>query len=88
MLHKLPEPVNHDIGEGLNTAKNALHKAGLVQPTFRELENAFLVTIEHRPIASLEDTIIARGVGLSRAFSFQSRIPPGVSVPSGEEPAY
>lgn len=58
MLHKLPEPVNHDIGEGLNTAKNALHKAGLVPPVFQELENAFLVTVEHRRIASLEDMII------------------------------
>jgi ATP-dependent DNA helicase RecG len=58
MLHKLPDPVNHDIGEGLNTAKNALHKAGLIPPAFQELENAFLVTIEHRRIASLEDTIM------------------------------
>lgn len=58
LLHKLPEPVNHDIGEGLNTAKNALHKAGLVPPQFSELENAFLVTIEHKQIASLEDLII------------------------------
>jgi ATP-dependent DNA helicase RecG len=58
LLHKLPEPVNHDIGEGLNTAKNALHKAGLVPPSFAELENAFLVTIEHRKIASLEDLIV------------------------------
>jgi ATP-dependent DNA helicase RecG len=58
MLHKLPDPVNHDIGEGLNTAKNALHKAGLVPPSFQELENAFLVAIEHRRIASLEDMII------------------------------
>ena len=58
MLHKLPDPVNHDIGEGLNTAKNALHKAGLVPPSFQELENAFLVTVEHRRIASLEDMIV------------------------------
>jgi ATP-dependent DNA helicase RecG len=58
MLHKLPDPVNHDIGEGLNTAKNALHRAGLVPPSFQELENAFLVTVEHRRIASLEDMII------------------------------
>jgi ATP-dependent DNA helicase RecG len=58
LLHKLPEPVNHDIGEGLNTAKNALHTAGLVPPQFVELENAFLVTIEHKQIASLEELII------------------------------
>lgn len=58
LLHKLPDPVNHDIGEGLNTAKNALHGAGLVPPTFSELENAFRVTIEHKRIASLEDLIV------------------------------
>ncbi|AGP40236.1 RNA-binding domain-containing protein [Sorangium cellulosum] len=58
LLHKLPEPVNHDIGEGLNTAKNALHAAGLIPPSFLELENAFLVTIEHKQIASLEDLIV------------------------------
>ncbi|WP_228509283.1 hypothetical protein [Xanthomonas phaseoli] len=30
MLHNLPNPVNHDIGEGLDTAKNELKRAGLV----------------------------------------------------------
>lgn len=34
MLHNLPNPVNHDIGEGLDTAKNELKKAGLVDPIF------------------------------------------------------
>lgn len=58
LLHKLPEPVNHDIGEGLNTAKNALRSAGLVPPRFIELENAFMVTVEHKRIASLEDLIV------------------------------
>lgn len=28
MLHNLPDPVNHDIGEGLDTAKNELKKQG------------------------------------------------------------
>lgn len=54
MLHKLPEPVNHDFGEGLDTAFNAMKKAGLVNPEIKELENAVVVTIEHRRIASLE----------------------------------
>ncbi|WP_237713834.1 hypothetical protein [Xanthomonas phaseoli] len=34
MLHNLPNPVNHDIGEGLDTAKNELKRAGLVPLTF------------------------------------------------------
>jgi ATP-dependent DNA helicase RecG len=59
MLHNLPNPVNHDIGEGLDTAKNELKKVGLVAPTFEEKENAFLVTIEHKKIASIEDVVLS-----------------------------
>jgi ATP-dependent DNA helicase RecG len=58
MLHNLPNPVNHDIGEGLDTAKNELKKAGLVDPVFQEKENAFLVIIKHQKIASIEDVIL------------------------------
>lgn len=58
MLHNLPNPVNHDIGEGLDTAKNELKKAGLVEPEFQEKENAFLVTIRHQKLASIEDVIL------------------------------
>ncbi len=58
MLHNLPNPVNHDIGEGLDTAKNELKKAGLIEPFFEEKENAFLVTIKHQKIASIEDVIL------------------------------
>lgn len=57
MLHNLPNPVNHDIGEGLDTAKNELRKAGLVPPEFKEISNAFLVTIKHQKIASVIDVI-------------------------------
>ena len=58
MLHNLPNPVNHDIGEGLDTARNELKKAGLVDPKFIEKDNSFLVVIRHQKIASLEDVII------------------------------
>ena len=58
MLHNLPNPVNHDIGEGLDTAKNELKKAGLVDPTFEEKDNSFIVTIKHQTIASVEDVIL------------------------------
>jgi ATP-dependent DNA helicase RecG len=58
LLHKLPDPPNHDIGEGLNTAYNAMRNAGLVEPQITEMENAVLVTIEHRKLASLEETIL------------------------------
>ena len=58
MLHNLPDPINHDIGEGLNTAKNELKRAGLVDPEFEEKENAFIVTIKHQKVASVEDVIL------------------------------
>jgi len=59
MLHNLPNPVNHDIGEGLDTARNELGKVGLVPPDFEEAENAFIVTIKHQRIASVVDVIEA-----------------------------
>jgi len=58
LLHKLPNPVNHDIGEGLDTAKNELRKAGLVAPAFEERGNNFVVIVKHQTIASIEDVII------------------------------
>lgn len=58
MLHNLPEPVNHDIGEGLNTARNELRKVGLIPPDIKELDNAVLITIKHQKIATLEDIIL------------------------------
>jgi ATP-dependent DNA helicase RecG len=58
LLHNLPEPVNHDIGEGLNTARNEMRKAGLVAPEIKELDNSVVVTIKHQKLASLEDIIL------------------------------
>ncbi len=58
LLHKLPNSVNHDIGEGLDTAKNELRKAGLVAPVFEERGNNFVVIVKHQTIASIEDVII------------------------------
>lgn len=58
LLHRLPNPVNHDIGEGLDTAKNELRKAGLVAPVFEERGNNFIVTVKHQTIASIEDIIL------------------------------
>ena len=59
MLHKLPNPVNHDIGEGLNTASNAMRKAGLVAPSLAELDNAVVLTVEHRRMV-LDFTMLKR----------------------------
>lgn len=59
MLHNLPNPVNHDIGEGLDTARNEMKKAGLIDPIIEELTNSVKVTIKYKKrIASLEEVII------------------------------
>jgi ATP-dependent DNA helicase RecG len=58
MLHNLPNPVNHDIGEGLDTARNELKKAGLVAPEIRESDNAVIITIRHQKLAPLIDIIL------------------------------
>jgi ATP-dependent DNA helicase RecG len=58
LLHNLPNPVNHDIGEGLDTVRNEMKKAGLVDPIIEELGNAVRITIKHKKLASIEDIIM------------------------------
>jgi ATP-dependent DNA helicase RecG len=58
MLHNLPDPLNHDIGEGLDTVRNEMTKAGLVAPTFKLLGNSFVATIRHQRMASIEDVVM------------------------------
>ncbi|MEA1675379.1 ATP-binding protein [Nitrospirillum sp. BR 11163] len=58
LLHNLPNPLNHDIGEGLDTVRNELKKAGLVNPEFEERGNSFVAIIKHQRIASIEDVIL------------------------------
>ena len=58
MLHNLPDPLNHDIGEGLDTVRNELKRAGLVAPAFEQRGNAFVVTIRHQRMASIEDVVL------------------------------
>ena len=58
ILNKFPNPPNKDVGEGLNTAFEAMTKIGLKPPLIEELEAAVLVTIKHEPLASPEQAII------------------------------
>ncbi|MCK5136808.1 MAG: putative DNA binding domain-containing protein [Bacteroidales bacterium] len=60
LLHNLPNPVNHDIGEGLDTARNEMKKAGLIDPIIEEKDNSVKITIQHKRISSLEDIIVTR----------------------------
>lgn len=52
IVNKFPNPPNKDVGEGLNTAFEAMRKLQLKEPEIRQLPNAVLVNIRHEPLAS------------------------------------
>jgi ATP-dependent DNA helicase RecG len=58
LINKFPEPPNKDVGEGLNTAFNAMQRLRLKPPVIQELENAVLVQIRHDPLASPEESVM------------------------------
>lgn len=58
ILNKFVDPPNKDVGEGLNTAFEAMHQLGLKQPIIAERENCVLVIIKHEPLASPEEAIM------------------------------
>jgi len=58
ILNKFPDPPNKDVGEGLNTAFNAMHRLGLKEPKIIEKDNNVLVLIRHEKLASPEEAIM------------------------------
>lgn len=58
ILNKFPEAPNKDVGEGLNTAFDAMHKLGLKEPVIAERDNSVLVIIKHEQLASPEEAIM------------------------------
>ena len=58
LINKLPKPLNHDLGEGLDTAFRAMNQAGLVSPQIQEVEGSVVVTLRHKKIASYEELIM------------------------------
>jgi ATP-dependent DNA helicase RecG len=59
LINKFPEPPNKDVGEGLNTAFNAMRRFNLKEPLVTEKDNAVMVTLRHEPLASAEEVIVA-----------------------------
>lgn len=59
ILNKFPNPPNKDVGEGLNTAFEAMHSLGLKAPVIIENENTVLVVIKHEQLASAEESILS-----------------------------
>jgi ATP-dependent DNA helicase RecG len=58
LINKFPNPPNKDIGEGLNTAFQAMANLRLHPPEIQERENSVIVYIKHEQLASLETTIM------------------------------
>lgn len=53
-INKFPDAPNKDVGEGLNTAFNAMRALKLKNPEIAERENSVLVTIRHERLGSPE----------------------------------
>ena len=58
LINRFPNPPNKDVGEGLNTAFQAMIQLKLKPPTFGRRENAVQVIIRHEPLASPEELVM------------------------------
>jgi len=58
LINKFPEAPNKDIGEGLNTAFEAMTRLRLKVPVIVENENSVIVYIRHEKLASVESAIM------------------------------
>lgn len=50
LINKFPDPPNKDVGEGLNTAFEAMRRLELKDPIIEERPNSVLVTIRHERV--------------------------------------
>lgn len=58
LINKFPNPPNKDVGEGLNTAFEAMSKLRLKPPIIQESSSSVLVIIRHEKLASPEDMVM------------------------------
>jgi ATP-dependent DNA helicase RecG len=58
LINKFPDPPNKDVGEGLNTAFEAMRKLRLRDPIIEERENSVVVQIRHESLASPEELVL------------------------------
>lgn len=58
LINKFPNPPNKDVGEGLNTAFDAMRKLRLRDPIISETASSVIVTIPHQKLASAEDIVM------------------------------
>lgn len=58
IVNKFPNPPNKDVGEGLNTAFDAMRKLRLKEPMILENDSSVVVVIPHQRLASPEDIVL------------------------------
>ena len=59
LINKFPNPPNKDVGEGLNTAFQAMRALRLRDPLIEERETSVVVQIRHERLASPEEAILS-----------------------------
>lgn len=58
LINKFPNPPNKDVGEGLNTAFNAMTALKLKEPVIEETDTSVIVHIRHQALASPQEAVI------------------------------
>lgn len=58
LINKFKNPPNKDVGEGINTAFEAMGKLRLKRPEIQELDGSVLVTLKHESLASPEQMVM------------------------------
>lgn len=58
MINKFPNPPNKDVGEGLNTAFDAMRKLRLRDPVIHENASSVTIVIPHQRLASPEELVM------------------------------
>ena len=59
LINKFPNAPNKDVGEGLNTAFEAMKALRLKPPEIEETDTSVIVHIRHSPLASPEEAVMA-----------------------------
>jgi ATP-dependent DNA helicase RecG len=59
IVNKFPNAPNKDVGEGLNTAFQAMKALKLKEPEIVETETAVIVHIRHSPLASPHEAVMS-----------------------------
>lgn len=57
LINKFTNPPNKDVGEGINTAFEAMEKLRLQKPEFAETDGGLVVTLKHKSLASPEQLV-------------------------------